>query len=56
MKIQRRARRGATSIEYGLIAGVISVSIVLGATQLGQSLESVFSFFAGEIDKTTEGL
>jgi pilus assembly protein Flp/PilA len=33
---------GATAIEYGLIASLIGVAIIAGATALGTSLNSVF--------------
>jgi pilus assembly protein Flp/PilA len=31
---------GATAIEYGLIAALISVALITGATALGNSLDS----------------
>lgn len=33
---------GATAIEYGLIASLIGVAIIVGATALGVSLNSTF--------------
>jgi pilus assembly protein Flp/PilA len=33
---------GATAIEYGLIAGLISVALITGATTVGSSLNSKF--------------
>nr|WP_314090901.1 Flp family type IVb pilin [uncultured Shinella sp.] len=33
---------GATAIEYGLIAALISVALIGGATTLGSSLDDVF--------------
>ena len=33
---------GATAIEYGLIASLIAVAIIAGATALGTSLNSTF--------------
>jgi len=33
---------GATAIEYGLIAALISVVIITGATAIGTSLNSTF--------------
>ncbi len=33
---------GATAIEYGLIAALISVALITGATTLGSKLNSVF--------------
>ena len=34
--------RGATAIEYALIAGVICIAIVAGVTSLGQTANSAF--------------
>lgn len=33
---------GATAIEYGLIATLIGIAIILGATALGTQLNTVF--------------
>ncbi len=46
IKILKTARIndvGATSIEYALIASIISLSIIVGATQIGSSLKGVFT-------------
>jgi pilus assembly protein Flp/PilA len=37
---------GATAIEYGLIAGLIAVGIVVGATALGTNLNGLFTRIA----------
>lgn len=34
---------GATAIEYGLIAALISVALIAGATTLGNSLSNTFN-------------
>lgn len=34
---------GATAIEYGLIAALISVALIAGASTLGNSLNNTFS-------------
>ncbi len=34
---------GATAIEYGLIATLIGIAIILGATALGTKLNEVFN-------------
>lgn len=34
---------GATAIEYGLIAALISVALITGATTLGDTLNNQFS-------------
>jgi len=35
---------GATAIEYGLIAALISVALISGATALGKGLNAQFNF------------
>ena len=35
--------RGATAIEYGLIAASISIAIIVAVTSVGSSLNSTFS-------------
>ncbi len=41
---------GATAIEYGLIAALIAVAIILAVTTLGGNLSTVFDNIAGELD------
>lgn len=41
---------GATAIEYGLIAALISVALVAGATSLGTSLNDTFNAISGRMD------
>ena len=40
---------GATAIEYGLIATLIGVAIIAGATALGTKLNAVFNGIAGKL-------
>ena len=42
MLIKVRDKRGATAIEYGLLAGLIAVAIIVGAGLAGTSLGSLF--------------
>ena len=44
-----REEEGVTAIEYGLIAGLIAVVIIAGATLLGQDLNSLFTKIAKKI-------
>ena len=44
---------GATAIEYGLIAALIALAIVVGAGALGNSLNAKFSAIATKV--TTSG-
>jgi pilus assembly protein Flp/PilA len=41
---------GATAIEYGLIAALISVALITGATALGGSLDNMFSGLSQTLD------
>jgi pilus assembly protein Flp/PilA len=41
---------GATAIEYGLIAALIAVVIIAGATTLGSSLSSKFNNIAASVN------
>ena len=43
---------GATSIEYALIAILISVVIIASASAIGTSLNSVFNNVAGKLDES----
>ena len=38
---------GVTAIEYGLIASLVAVAIIVGATALGTNLDAMFSYIAG---------
>ena len=40
---------GATAIEYGLIATLIGVAIIAGATALGSALGALFTGLGGTI-------
>ncbi|MBD9649667.1 Flp family type IVb pilin [Ensifer sp. ENS09] len=46
---------GATAIEYGLIAALISVALIAGASTLGDSLNSTFEGLGGKLTDTTAG-
>ena len=43
---------GATAIEYGLIAALISVGIILAASTLGGNLGTLFNNIGNELDVT----
>lgn len=44
---------GATAIEYGLIAALIAVAIIGGASALGTKLDSTFSGISSKINPPT---
>lgn len=51
-----RDEEGATAIEYGIIAGLISIAIVgvlSGSTGLGQKLANVFTYISGKLTVPT---
>ncbi|QLF69066.1 Flp family type IVb pilin [Peteryoungia desertarenae] len=41
---------GATAIEYGLIAALISVALITGATTLGNALDDQFNDLATKLN------
>jgi pilus assembly protein Flp/PilA len=41
---------GATAIEYGLIAALISVALIAGASTLGGALNNQFKNIAGKLN------
>lgn len=41
---------GATAIEYGLIAALVSVAAITALTQMGSSLQSMFGLVANKLD------
>jgi pilus assembly protein Flp/PilA len=43
---------GATAIEYGLIAALIALAIMVGASSLGNALNNQFLFISGELADT----
>lgn len=44
-----RDERGATAIEYGLIAGLASIGIIVWATQIGTTINSFMTTVASNI-------
>ncbi len=45
----RKDESGATAIEYGLIAALISVAIIAGASTLGNNLSTTFNNIADKV-------
>jgi pilus assembly protein Flp/PilA len=45
---------GATAIEYGLIAALIAVAMIAGATQLGQSIDDKFKDVSTTLNTVSE--
>ena len=46
-------RDGATAIEYGLIAGLIAVAIIVAVTLVGTDLSGLFTGIAGKVAAAT---
>ncbi|WP_373563427.1 Flp family type IVb pilin [Pigmentiphaga litoralis] len=44
---------GATAIEYGLIAGLVSLGIILALTALGGSLDGLFKRISTKVTSIT---
>ncbi len=45
-----RDESGATAIEYGLIAALVSVAAITALTAMGDSLSSMFNAVSSELD------
>jgi pilus assembly protein Flp/PilA len=45
--------QGATAIEYGLIAALIAVAIIIGAGALGTNLNTLFNSIATKLGGVT---
>lgn len=45
-----RDERGATAIEYGLVAAIISITIIASATFFGQSISTVLIAAANRLN------
>ncbi len=46
---------GATAIEYGLIAALVSVAAIGALATMGDSLETMFSTVSTELDSAVSG-
>jgi pilus assembly protein Flp/PilA len=44
-----RDEEGATAIEYGLLAALISVAIIIVVTTVGENLNAVFDYIGGAL-------
>ena len=46
-----REEDGVTAIEYGLIAALVAIAIIVGATALGTALNGIFTRLGACMDK-----
>jgi pilus assembly protein Flp/PilA len=44
-----KSERGVTAIEYGLLASLVALAIIVGAALLGTNLNLLFNFIAGKV-------
>jgi pilus assembly protein Flp/PilA len=51
-----REETGAAAIEYGLLAALISVAIIIGVSLVGQNLNIVFMQIARELESARRRL
>ncbi|KVH35191.1 pilus assembly protein [Burkholderia cepacia] len=51
-----RDQGGVTAIEYGLIAALIAIGIVVALTTVGTDLKTVFSTLAADLDSAVAGI
>lgn len=50
-----RDESGATAIEYGLIAALVSVAAIAALTAMGTSLETMFNRVSTELEGAVNG-
>ncbi|HET6377454.1 MAG TPA: Flp family type IVb pilin [Methylocella sp.] len=43
------SERGVTAVEYGLIAALVAVAIIVALTLLGTNLQGLFRYIAGKV-------
>ncbi len=48
-----KEEEGVTAIEYGLIAALIAVAIIVATTSVGTSLDALFTDVAGHLTPAT---
>jgi pilus assembly protein Flp/PilA len=51
----RRDESGATAIEYGLMAALISVAAITAMGALGNSLTNTFNYVSGQMQNAQSG-
>ena len=53
LKLIKNDDKGATAIEYGLIAALIAVAIITAVSSVGTSLNKTFTNVSGKLDKSS---
>ena len=44
-----KSEKGVTAIEYGLIASLVAIAIIIGITLVGTNLNSLFNYLGGKV-------
>jgi pilus assembly protein Flp/PilA len=44
-----KSERGVTAIEYGLIASLIAIGIIVSVTLIGTNLNALFNYLGGKV-------
>jgi pilus assembly protein Flp/PilA len=47
------SERGVTAIEYGLIASLVALAIIIGLTLVGVNLGAMFTYIGGKVAPPT---
>ncbi|MGN6549078.1 MAG: Flp family type IVb pilin [Pararhizobium sp.] len=50
----RRARSGATAVEYGLIAAIIATALIAGLVPLGSAINATFHTASNALDNGSD--
>ena len=48
-KLSITSDRGVTAVEYGLIASLIAIGIIIGITLVGNNLNELFNYIGGKV-------
>lgn len=51
LKKLNKAKKGATAIEYAIIASLLSVVIIIGVEATGVGVKDKYEFVGGELEK-----
>ena len=43
------SEKGVTAIEYGLIASLVAIAIIVGITLVGTNLNALFNYIGGKV-------
>ena len=50
-----KSEKGATAIEYGLIAALVSVAAIIALGAMGDSLEGIFNVVSSQLNSAAAG-